>query len=61
MIMKKEISLKKCFFIKNKYRRSNPEHPTIKYKNDGNDIINVYTDDNGDELRKEEILGIWIK
>ena len=46
------------FYINGKLKRLNKNYPTIiEYKNNGNDVVNIFTD----KLRREEIFGIWNK
>ena len=50
------------YYIHGIRKRENPNNPSvIKYKNNGNDEIHIFTDENGTELRREEIIGVWTK
>ena len=54
--------IREKFFINGKCKRLNLDYPTvIEYKNSGNDIVNIFTDEYGKELKREELFGAWNK
>ena len=54
--------LKEKYCVNGIYKRTNIDDPTIiEYNNNGNDVVNVYTDKYGNQLRREIELSIWTK